>query len=122
MFDKIQSLNSTARICDLLHIHADKLAALEAHADALLALGITNAATYYRDGIYLYLIHPTQPDGTRQREYIGKDPAKIAAALARLDRSKEHAAVMAQIKSLASRLENVEYTLHQIKRDLERLA
>jgi hypothetical protein len=30
---------------------------------------------------YLYLIHPTQDDGSRQREYIGADPDKQAEAL-----------------------------------------
>ena len=52
--------------------------------------GITNASPYYRAEKYLYLVHPTAEDGSRQREYIGSNFARQTAALARVDRFHIH--------------------------------
>lgn len=81
---------------------------------ALEDAGIVEASPYYRDEQYLYLIHPTQPDGSREREYIGNKPEKVQAALSRVERFKEHERkvrdlheVEATIKFVINRLEGI---------------
>jgi len=71
---------------DQLHTHRETLRAEE---QRLLGLDPIQATPHYRkdkDGNpkYLYLLHPTQANGERKREYIGADPDAQAAALARL--------------------------------------
>jgi len=63
--------------------------ALLVEQDRLRGLNPIQATPHFRkdkDGNpkYLYLIHPTQANGERKREYIGADPDAQAAALARL--------------------------------------
>ena len=55
---------------------------------ALEQQGATQATEHWREGKYLYLLHPTR-DGKRKREYIGRDPAKVQAAQDRVDRYKK---------------------------------
>jgi hypothetical protein len=121
MYNKDELTQLPAQIADLLGKTLAQLALLQAHAAMLVELGITDASTYYRDGVYLYLVHPTASDGSRQREYVGKDPAKIAAALARINRREEHNQVTRQIKEIENRLNSIAYNLYSQKRDLERL-
>jgi hypothetical protein len=97
----------------------DQLTSLANEKLSLEALGITNAGTHYRDGIYLYLVHPTAPDGSRKREYIGKDPEKIKAALARLERFKRHAVVTQEINTLKDKLESTNRELENIIQHLK---
>ncbi len=84
----------------------------------LQSAGITNASTYYRDGRYLYLIHPTAEDGSRQREYIGKDPTKIAQAMGRLERYQIHTELKSKLRALDQAIQNGFYDLEQAKRRL----
>jgi hypothetical protein len=121
MYDKDQLINLPTQIAQLLDKTLAQLVLLQIHAANLVELGIVNASTYYRDGIYLYLVHPTASDGSRQREYVGKDPSKIAAALARIARREEHFKVTCQIKEIETHLDQVAYNLYAQKRDLERL-
>jgi len=53
---------------------------------------------------YLYLIHPTQHDGSRQREYIGADPDKQAEALARVEAYEKLVQVRDAIREIDHRL------------------
>lgn len=80
-----------------LEIAQQTFAALKAKIEALEEAGIANASPSYRDGKYLYLIFP-MVDGERKREYIGADPEKIAAALARIERNKQHSALTAELQ------------------------
>ena len=73
----------------------------------------------YRDGIYLYLVHPTAPDGSRKRENVGKDPEKIKAALARLDRFKRHSQVTQEISTLSGKIETTNRELENILQHLK---
>ena len=52
--------------------------------------GMTDAQPHWREGRYLYLIHPTQADGSRRREYVGNDPARGGPALALVERRRRH--------------------------------
>jgi hypothetical protein len=80
--------------------------------------GITNASPFFRDQKYLYLVHPTAADGTRQREYIGADPARQADALARLDRYKRHQTLTHQANTARACLDRAAYTLSSLLHDL----
>jgi hypothetical protein len=53
---------------------------------------------------YLYLIHPTQDDGSRKREYIGADPDKQAEALARVKAWDELQVVKNEGREIVHRL------------------
>jgi hypothetical protein len=120
MYDRDQLTQLPAQIAELLDKTLAQLALLQTHAANLVELGIVDASTYYRGGIYLYLVHPTQPDGNRQREYIGKDVGKVAAALARLERYQQYNSVTQEINRLEDRLGAIGYSLESIKRQLER--
>ena len=85
--------------------------------EQLTSLGTIRATPYYRDNKYLYLIYPTD-HGSRQREYIGSDPAMIAEALAKLDRWHE----FQKAKGDLDRVERDLYFLHGNVKDLLRIA
>lgn len=93
--------------------------ALVAEITNLEQAGITNASVYMRNETYMYLIHPTQPDGTRKREYIGADPTKQADARARLDRYEQHQNLTRQANRARSEIEQAVYSLDRIIRDLK---
>jgi len=80
-----QNLSDAAARLDLLaetiQDHHQQISALEEQ-------GATQATEHWREGKYLYLMHPTR-DGKRKREYIGRDPAKVQAAQDRVDRYKK---------------------------------
>jgi hypothetical protein len=52
---------------------------------------------------YLYLIHPTQGDGSRRREYIGADPEAQAEALARIEAHEKLVQVRTEIHEIDHR-------------------
>jgi len=52
---------------------------------------------------YLYLIHPTQDDGSRKRDYVGADPEARATALARVKAWDELQAVKSEKREIAQR-------------------
>lgn len=53
---------------------------------------------------YLYLIHPTQDDGSRKREYIGADLEAQAEALARVKAWDELQTVESEMREIVHRL------------------
>jgi hypothetical protein len=52
---------------------------------------------------YLYLIHPTQDDGSRKRDYVGADPEARATALARVKAWDELQAVKSEKREIDQR-------------------
>ena len=61
--------------------------------------GLIYAAEHWRDGKYLYLIHPSK-DGQRERKYVGADPAKIAEAKAGILRGHEYDQLATRLRKL----------------------
>jgi hypothetical protein len=53
---------------------------------------------------YLYLIHPTQGDGSRKREYIGTDPEAQVEALARVKAWDELQTIESGMREIVHRL------------------
>jgi len=67
--------------------------------------GLIYATEHWREGRYLYLVHP-QHDGERKREYVGTDPKKIKAAQDAIARARDYDA-------LAERARQIEATLYE---------
>lgn len=100
------SLAAAAKRLDTLCAEIENL---DQAAQALRNQGTTDATAYWRQAKYLYLIHPTS-HGTRQRDYIGSDPAKVQAALASIERHKRHQEITAQANKLRLELDQLEET------------
>jgi hypothetical protein len=82
---------------------------LEAEATRLQALDPIEATTYYRpdrDGKpkYLYIHHPARDGRPRRREYVGADPEKQQAALARIQAYKDLQEAKAELREVDHRL------------------
>jgi hypothetical protein len=107
-------------IAEQIRALLEKRDALKAEIQELEDAGIAGANPHYREGKYLYLIYPTQPDGSRKREYIGNKPQAIQEALARVQRFKIHATKSRELKDLESKLRSVGYELSQILNRLQR--
>ena len=91
-----------------------KRKALRRELSQLKRRGLTQGKPHWRSGRYLYLVHPVVGT-TRQREYIGSDPAKIKAALARVERTEIY-------RRKRDELESIEQSLQRLLNELERLA
>lgn len=119
--DQANLINLAESLPAALRKSLTRFAEIHAKITALEEAGITEATTYYRQAgtkRYLYLIHPTK-DGTRQREYIGPDPEKQAAALARLDRWEQYQQLTAKARDLGSSISYFEANLRQLLRNLK---
>jgi hypothetical protein len=78
------ALAATAnRIDQLCH----DLATLDQEIMALELEGTSNASPHWRDGKYLYLVHPME-NGQRRREYIGNKGNNVENALQTVNRHK----------------------------------
>ncbi len=75
--------------------------------------GLIHATPHYRQGKYLYLIHPMK-DGERRREYIGADPGKIEKALEAVNRVHKY-------EALSHKLARLEGALSKGRHDLDQL-
>jgi hypothetical protein len=96
----------------------DRYYALVEQIQVLEAAGITNASPFYRDEKYLYLVHPTAPDGSRQREYIGANASKQTAALARLDRYRQHQDLTRRANTQREKINSAAHQINILLRDL----
>jgi hypothetical protein len=119
------NMESEHKITEYPDLIAEQIRALLHKRDALKVeiqeledAGIAGANPHYREDKYLYLIYPTQPDGSRKREYIGNKPEAVQEALARVERFKVHATKSRELRDLESTLRSAGYELSQI---LERL-
>lgn len=77
-------------------------------------LGIVQATPHYREGEYLYLIHPTQPDGSRKREYIGNKPHNIKVALDRVERFNQHSRKCRELQEVESKIKYIDRELRSL--------
>ncbi len=102
----------TDKIADAIRSLRERHAKLKDEIFHVQRLGWVEATPHYRDGKYLYLIHPMQ-NRERQREYIGSDPEKIQDALDRIERKKEYDA-------LNEKLADIDFALTQIQAHLFR--
>lgn len=85
---------------------------LQMEENRLQGLQPVNATTYYRRDHhgakrYLYLNHPSHNAHPRKRQYIGADPARQTAALARLQAYKDLVVVQEQLREVNHRLDAI---------------
>jgi len=74
-------------------------------------------------GAYLRLVYRTeQATGQRRKEYVGNNKEKVEAALARLDRTKQHRRLKARLTSLLAHVRQVNEGLREAGRQLTRAA
>ncbi|HEP9230343.1 TPA: hypothetical protein VDV27_005218 [Pseudomonas aeruginosa] len=66
-----------------------ELATAQKRMAQLKRAGLVYATEHWREGRYLYLVHP-QHDGERKREYVGTDPKKIKAAQDAIARARDY--------------------------------
>jgi hypothetical protein len=95
-----------------------------AQIEELTAQGCVQATPYWRKDVHgrpysLYLIHPTQADGTRQRQYIGADPDKQAQALAGVMRYEERERLQANVERRRAAYRAAIAQVHQALRYVE---
>ena len=96
-------------IQDKYKFHIVRYKQIQVEKDILELKGITHAIPSWRrnkkgEKKYLYLIHPTESDGSRKREYIGCDPQRIQNALAAVDRLAQLQRLDTTSKKLRSKL------------------
>jgi hypothetical protein len=101
----IQDLQaSSAKLPALIEAHAICLGDLQKRMVQLSEAGLIYAAPHWREGKYLYLVHPVTNGGKRKREYIGTDQTKIEEAKAALERARQYDALEAKSRELARQL------------------
>lgn len=99
-------IDLTGRALNALY---DRRQELLAEVARLETLDPVDAKPHYRkahphgDPRYLYLVHP-QKNGMRKREYIGADPEKQAAGLARIEAHKQLVACQRDLNAIETRL------------------
>ncbi len=105
--------NSVTRLRNSIEIE-------EAEMLQLKTKGLIYAGTWYKAGKYLYLVHPGKDGRERQREYIGADEEKIAAALAGIERGQKYLRCEARKTRLEMQLRNIAYHLRNGEREAKR--
>ena len=66
----------------------------------LRAQGLIYATEHWKDQKYMTLLYPIQAGQPRKRVYVGKDPAKVQDAKAKIQRAKEYDALAAKAQRL----------------------
>jgi len=68
--------------------------------------GIIRATPYWRDKKYLVLVYPMTA-GQRRRQYVGKDPKRIAKAIKAIDRYADWQALLAERADINRQIEEI---------------
>ena len=101
-----------------------RIAAIDQEMEALVKQGvfdqIPSMSWESRNGskkMYLRLVFPTR-GGKRRKEYVGCDPVKIAAAQAKIERSKQENRLQIERRQLQQHLRRARGSLIRAKGDL----
>lgn len=78
------------------------------------ALPRVRASEWWKQDKYLYLVHPTDKNGKRTRQYIGADPDKVAEARASISRYYEHDELARKHLVLVRELRHRKTELHRL--------
>ena len=96
---------------------AERVVELDNQMNEVQARGMVQATPYWRDKRYLYLVHQ-QHDGARNREYIGKDEHKQAAALQRVENWHQYQRLDQNHKRAQG---NLDYWIRELRLSLSRI-
>lgn len=92
LIETFDQTEATMILIGRLDVMVDKLISdrknLEENIANLKQAGISDAKLYWKDGKFLYLIHP-MVNGYRNREYIGSDPTRVKVAMESVERYKD---------------------------------
>jgi len=99
---------------------AERIADLKGQISHLEQLGTINASLHYKAGKYLYLIHPTQENGERVRQYVGAQPEKIKEAEKAITRYNTVEMLKGLVKTHQSKLDYAEWKLKETIEALNR--
>jgi len=81
------------------------------------------ATPHWRDGKYLYLLHPGRDqDGKRVREYIGANSDRIKETLQKVENARQFDELDRQTRWASQELERVSWQMQTLITDLERMA
>lgn len=69
------------------------------------------ATPYWHQGRYLYLIHSQRDGGARVREYIGRDPDKVAQALTAVRCHQQQEALQGELAAIEEQIRNASFKL-----------
>lgn len=106
-----------ARLPTLIASAGAKIEAIASRMAQLKKAGLIYATEHWRkdrktgEPMYLYLLYPSHVGEKREREYIGCDPEKVAAARAGIQRGKEFDQLNKQHKLMQSNLHEAYNTL-----------
>lgn len=89
---------------------------------ALEKAGLCEASPYWLREKYLYLIYPSKAGEKRRRDSVGPVSAKTEAALASIERYKQHQALQQQYEAIYSKIRVFNSVLSGIAQNLDRLA
>lgn len=93
---------------------------LQNQIDELTLKGIVKATLHYKAGKYLYLIHATQENGERVRQYVGAQPEKIKEAEKAIARYDTVEMLKGLVKTHQSKLDHAEWELKETIKTLNR--
>lgn len=72
------------------------------------------ATPYWHQGRYLYLIHSQREGGNRVREYVGRDPDKVAQALAAVRCHQQQEALEQELTGIEEQIRNASFKLDSL--------
>lgn len=79
--------------------------------------GLIHASPHWREGRYLYLVHPAQGKH-RRRQYIGADPEKVRDAQRGIERAREHDELAGRLQQLLDSISSVRRSVADALRTL----
>lgn len=115
-------LKACANLRTLVMDRLQLIAANQTEMKRLDAAGRIYATPHWRDGRYLYLLHPTDTTGRRQRKYIGAQPEKVAAALTQVNNARQYDELRRQTDRAEAALRLAEHQIRQAIGELSRAA
>lgn len=83
------------------------------------AAGVIRAGIWWKDGKYLYVVHPRYQGDNRRREYIGADPEKVKTTLDAIERAKQHDSGKERLRQLNAKLDRFRYFMSMVRDALE---
>lgn len=119
--DAAKILQDAAWVRALLLDRIQLIARNTSEMQRLDAEGRIYASPHWREGRYLYLIHPSE-GGRRVREYVGAEPKKIAKAMRGVQNAQNFDDLERQTCMVSRSLERIAFTLQGLIRELENLA
>lgn len=116
---ELPTIERLRQIENIIMEKAQKIWELEREIRLLEEKGTVNASLHYRAGRYLYLIHHTDENGDRIRQYVGAQPEKIKEAQDSVNRYHEAQELKRILNTHKNKIIKTDYMLDDITRTLK---